>query len=149
MFDIFKRKKPNTLTSSHQPTPVVDNYAHYASMPKSSSQVDENHDSLSSASSTLVGDNYAHYASMPKSSQVDENYDSLSSGSSTLVGDHYAHYAPMPKPSSQVDENYAPMPSVPSHLRRKIRDNKESVPTPREQYRINGGKIICKYPKEA
>src|ERR1700730_12425537 len=74
MFDIFKRKKPNTLTSSHQPTPVVDNYAHYASMPKSSSQVDENYDSISSGSSTLVGDNYPHYASMPKSSQVDENY---------------------------------------------------------------------------
>jgi len=99
-------------------------------------------------SSSQVVDNYAHYASMPKSSQVDENYDSLSSGSSTLVGDHYAHYAPMPKPSSQVDENYAPMPSVPSHLRRKIRDNKESVPTPREQYLMNGGKIISKYPKE-
>src|SRR6202030_749858 len=43
MFDIFKRKKPNTLTSSHQPTLVVDNYAQYASMPKSSSQVDENY----------------------------------------------------------------------------------------------------------
>src|ERR1700731_1561395 len=75
MFDIFKRKKPNTLTSSHQPTLVVDNYAHYTSFPKSSSQVDENYDSLSSGSSTLVGDSYAQYASMPKSSsQVDENY---------------------------------------------------------------------------
>src|ERR1700730_12964124 len=129
MFDIFKRKKPNTLTSSHQPSLVNDNY-----------------DSLSSGSSTLVGDNYAQYTSMPKSSQVDENYDSLSSCQPTLVVDNYAHYASMPKSSSQVDENYAPMPSVPFHLRRKIRDYKESVPTPREQYLMSGGKIIGKYP---
>lgn len=101
MFDILKRKKLCTPTSSH-PTLVV------APMP--------------SSQSTLVVDNYAPYASMPSSQSTYASYASMPSSQSTLVVDNYAPYATMPSSSSLVD---VPKPHYLRRETRKIKEHKD------------------------